>query len=457
MAENEQAQAVTPATRLNAFRSGATEYFKNNVALASEANINQIADRILGSQVLMNEYINSLMEKVAQSVYDVMDVKNPFTRVKKGSLGYGDSIEDIYFGLAKEHLFTGSEGVSDLLSRETLPTQVAYYRSKRESQYRVTISDTELRQGLTTSAGYTTMYNKILARLSQSAVRDEFLYTLKLINAAYSRGKVPRIAVGDVLDSDQEKAKSALRKLSTKIKSLQNTLSFPNTVNEARVESTTSGNLTLWLDPDVSASFETNFLSDVFNPAYAQINLKIEPLPVYFENSNIVGLLADDEFFQIYDILNTTMPMINPASVNVKLFHTVRQIMSTSRFATAVFLTKNEDEAKASIHADAQFVVARDRAEDGTYSADFNLTLENFDESKTITTTNTVDGDSAGLVSVNVTPDATKNGTYKVHVTYSADAMFGDSGVVTFKTSDTVSEDSVKVGIQLTARDQNAE
>ena len=86
---------------LNELRQTATSAYQDSVPLATADTITDVGNAVLNApQAIRNEFMNNLFNKIGLTLVDYPVVNNHLDFLKKGRLEYGQTIEDIYVGLA---------------------------------------------------------------------------------------------------------------------------------------------------------------------------------------------------------------------------------------------------------------------------------------------------------------------------------------------------------------------
>ena len=125
------AQGKDISVVLNAIRATASDAYQNTVPLATATNISDVGSAVLSApSAIRNEFMSNLYNKIGLTLIDSPVIENEFSFLKKGTLEYGQTIEDIYVGLASaEPYVTGmndSDEVPDPFSIRKLPHYSAF-------------------------------------------------------------------------------------------------------------------------------------------------------------------------------------------------------------------------------------------------------------------------------------------------------------------------------------------
>ena len=162
---------------LNVIRNNATHNYKDYVPEATEDidSIRAIGNIIMSMPNLQNEFISSLVNRIAMVLITSKSYDNPWRFFKKGLLEYGETVEDVFVNLAKVYSFDQETAESEVFKREKPDVRTAFHTMNYQKFYKVTISDRELRQAFLSLDGVTDLIAKIVESVYTSANYDEFL------------------------------------------------------------------------------------------------------------------------------------------------------------------------------------------------------------------------------------------------------------------------------------------
>jgi hypothetical protein len=236
--------------------------------------------------------------------------------------------------------------MAKLLTINDPDTHVAYYRRNRQDKYTKTIT----REGLQGAFTDWDKFNDYIAGITQSLYSgnyiDEFKYTKQLIDSAYDNNKVIMKEVTNPTDEASSKAfvKEA-RKLYKK-------LTFPSTEWNAYSKFTNTGKtITTWTEPDrlifvttadIMANVDVETLAGAFNMDKANFLGRVIEVDS-FQNPEILGLICDEAWFQIYDNIFRFDEFYNANVMAWNEYLHVWQTFAICPFANAVLLTTEAD------------------------------------------------------------------------------------------------------------------
>jgi len=293
----------------NVIREDSSQVYMNTVPSATADNINTISNILFNDayQPMLNEFVNNLINRIALTIVRNKSYDNPLSIFKKGSVPLGTDIQDIYENpaIAEKYEYNNT-AMAKLLTITDPDTHVAYYRRNRQDLYTKTIAREGLQGAFTSWENFESFISSITTSLYSGNYIDEFKYTKDIIDGAYNNDKVIVETVSKPVDNATSKA------FVKKVRALFNKMSFPSTEYNAYSKfSGAKGLITTWTDKermvliitaDALAEVEVETLAQAFNLTYADMQARIVVVDS-FANDEIVAVLCDESWLQIYDNL----------------------------------------------------------------------------------------------------------------------------------------------------------
>ena len=294
----------------NFIRNKSTEAFTKVVPSATENNILEIKNILFNDayQPMLNEFVNGLINRIALTIVRNQSYNNPLSIFKKGSVPLGTDIQDIFTNPAEaEQYELSNTAMAKLLTITDPDTHVAYYRRNRQDLYTKTITRENLMGAFVSWDEFEKYIGSITQSLYSGNYIDEFEYTKDLIDGAYANGKVIVQVVAD--PSLSEANAKAFVKQARKI---YKKITFPSTEYNAyskfsgargKVKTwTNEDRIVLIVNSDAMADVDVDVLAQAFNIDSAKLLGRIYEVDG-FKNDNIIGVLCDESWLQIYDNL----------------------------------------------------------------------------------------------------------------------------------------------------------
>lgn len=291
----------------NVVRADMNSVYLNDLPSATKDNINTISNILFndGYQPMLNEFVTTLINRIALTIVRNKSYNNPLALFKKGSIPLGTDIQDIFTNPAQAEQYEYSNtAMAKLLTITDPDTHVAYYRRNRQDLYTKTISREGLQGAFVSWEKFEDYISSITTSLYSGNYIDEFKYTKELIDGAYDNDKVIVKTVTN--PTDEASAKAFLKQA----RALYKKLSFPSTEYNAYSKfSGAKGSITTWTEPDrvvliikadAMAEIDVEALAAAFNLDKANFLGRVIEVD-RFENDNIIGVICDESWLQIYD------------------------------------------------------------------------------------------------------------------------------------------------------------
>lgn len=339
----------------NVIREDSSKVFMETVPSATADNINTISNILFNDayQPMLNEFVNNLINRIALTIVRNKSYDNPLSIFKKGSIPLGTDIQDIYENPANAEAYEYSNNAMAKLLTITDPdTHVAYYRRNRQDLYTKTIAREGLQGAFTSWENFESYISSITTSLYSGNYIDEFKYTKGIIDGAYNDNKVIVETVSAPVDNSTSKA------FVKKVRALFNKLSFPSTDYNAYSKfSGAKGTITTWTDKDrmvliitadALAEVEVETLAQAFNLSYADMQARIVVVDK-FENDEIVAVLCDEAWLQIYDNLFRFDEFYNARTMSWNEYLHAWGTFAICPFANAVVLATEQPKPATAI------------------------------------------------------------------------------------------------------------
>ena len=345
---------------LNTIRANASASYQQYVPAITQANqITKIGDVLMGYPSLANEFISSLVNRIAFVRLKSATFNNMYAKFKKGYIETGETIEEVFVNLCKAREFNVEKAEAREFKRTIPDVRTAFHNINYRVQYPITIQDEDLRQAFVSLSGVTDLIGKIIDSVYRSAEYDEFLLFKYLIIKGVTSGKFYPVPV-DMSD---------MKNAAVKFRSISNTLPFINTkYNAAGVHTNTEkGEQEIFMDANFNAEFDVNVLASAFNMDKADFMGRLNLIDDWttFDNDrfdviragcdgleevtatelalmgNVKAIIIDPEWFQVYDNLARMTEQYVASGIYWNYFYNIWKTVSSSPFSNAVVFVDN--------------------------------------------------------------------------------------------------------------------
>ena len=348
---------------LNVIRNNATVNYKNYVpvATADAESIREIGAIIMDSPQLQNEFLSALVNRIGRVLVTSKMYDNPWSMFKKGTLEFGETIEEIFVNIAKPFQFDPNVAETNLFKREIPDVRSAFHIMNYQKYYKTTIQNDQLRQAFLSWQGITDLIAKIVDSMYTGANYDEF-QTMKYMLAKHIlNGRMYPVTIPAVTEAN-------MKSIVSTIKGVSNNYEFmSNKYNVAGVQNFSKKNdQYLLINSNFDATMDVEVLASAFNMDKTQfagqrvlvdsfgsldnerLNILFADDPTYTEISEsdlqaldaIPCVLVDRDWFMIFDNFYNFTEQYNGEGLYWNYWYHVWKTFSVSPFANnALFIS----------------------------------------------------------------------------------------------------------------------
>ena len=347
---------------LNVIRNNATINYKNYVpvATADAESIREIGAIIMDSPQLQNEFLSALVNRIGRVLITSKMYDNPWSMFKKGTLEFGETIEEIFVNIAKPFQFDPNVAETNLFKREIPDVRSAFHIMNYQKYYKTTIQNDQLRQAFLSWQGITDLIAKIVDSMYTGANYDEF-QTMKYMLAKHIlNGRMYPVTIPAVTDANMKSIVSIIKGVSNNYEFMSNKYNVAGVQNFSKKK-----DQYLLINSNFDATMDVEVLASAFNMDKAEFtgkrvlvdsfgSLDIERLnilfaddPTYTEISesdlqaldSIPCVLVDKDWFMIFDNFYNFTEQYNGEGLYWNYWYHVWKTFSVSPFANnALFI-----------------------------------------------------------------------------------------------------------------------
>lgn len=341
---------------LNVIRQNATADYQASVPeITKSSDIPKVGEIIYGTPAFANQFLNALVNRIAMMRITSATFNNPYSRLKKGYLEYGESIEEIFVKIANVVEFNPEKAASRELKRTLPDVQSAFHVMNWRVMYPITIQDQDLKQAFLNTEGVSNLIADIVNQVYTAAEYDEFLLFKYLLIKSISKGSFYPVAIGD--GTDLSAAAKAFRGTSNKLTLMS------GKYNERGVKTVTPRNRQIiFMDAQFNADFDVDVLAAAFNMEKADFmgslfliddwtSFDNERFATIRANSDgveevtsdelnlldeVKAIVVDENWFQVYDNLARMTETYVSSGLYWNYFYHTWKTVSYSPFSNAV-------------------------------------------------------------------------------------------------------------------------
>lgn len=338
----------------NTIRANASPQYRDLVPVAeTDHDLPKVGEYVVGYPAMANEFITSLVNRVAFVKVRSAVFNNAYAKWKKGYLEYGETVEEAFVQITKARAFRADKAEQREFKRSIPDVKTAFHIMNWRVQYPITIQNDDLRRAFTSVGAMEDFIARIISALTTAAEYDEYLLFKYLLIKGVNSGA---IKVQSVTGNDSDMA-IAFRSASNKLPFLS------GEYNEAGViTNTPKADQYIIMDAAYNAQFDVNVLASAFNMDKAEYIGKLELIDDFttFDNerfadimaesdqleaitadelqnmANIKAILIDSEWFQVYDNLTVMSEKYVASGLYWNYFLNIWKTISYSPFSNAI-------------------------------------------------------------------------------------------------------------------------
>lgn len=329
------------AAVLAAIQKNASNAYQTRVPAPTKASIQATQEHLLDGRNKpdWNEFTDALLNRIGLELFRVQQFKNPLAKFNSGDLRFGDTIEEIAYGLAEAYVYDVDRDYLEksIFGQERPEVQAAYHKINRQNYYKLTINEPMLRRAFNSEYGLSEYIAGQMEILSNSDELDQYLIMTSLFKEYYDNGgffkvNVPNIGADASTEADAKKFLRKARAFADNLTILSrhyNAAGLP--VKASREE------LELFITPEANAAIDVEALAAAFNVESTSMPFRITVIPAeHFRIPGVQAVLTTRDFFIVADSFYQVNRVDNPVGLYENHFLHHHQVISTSLFVPAI-------------------------------------------------------------------------------------------------------------------------
>lgn len=339
---------------INTIRANAPAEYRNAIPKVEKAtDIPKVGELVLGTPAFANYYIGELVNRIALVRVQSATFNNPYNRLKKGYLEFGETVEEIFVNIANVYEYDADKAEEREFKRYLPDVKSAFHVMNWRALYPVTIQESDLKLAFLSMEGMQNLIGKIVDSVYTAYEYDEFLLFKYLLIKAISHGKIKPVSVQEGLDN-----------AAIQFRGISNKLTFmSNQYNERGVQNTTpKSRQVIFMDAMYNATYDVSVLAAAFNMEKAEFagalyliddfttfdNERFEFIRAHSDGieevteaelallKDVKAVTLDEEWFQVYDNKNKFTEKYVASGDWWNYFYHTWKTISHSPFANAV-------------------------------------------------------------------------------------------------------------------------
>lgn len=310
--------------------------FADRIPECNLSTLQQIGEIFDSDSDLANNFLKEIMNRIGLVDMNYRRYENNLKLMKEGRLEFGETVEEIAFGLVKAKCdYNEVDGVTDVFQLTLPEVASALHKVNFQQKYPLSITRATLRKAFTSESSLGSFIDGVMTTLYNSYEVDEQLAYKNLLLECLLQGNMKAIEIQPITDESTGKAFVKM------IKSTATKMRFMNT-NYSKYglpQFTPERDLIVIMDADTDAAISVDVLAAAFNMSQVQfIESGIKVVIDYFPVEGVHAILADKRMFQIYDNDFALESIYNPSNRVWNYFLHVWEVISASPFMQGVAL-----------------------------------------------------------------------------------------------------------------------
>ena len=358
-------------TSLNKLREVSSDiYFKYIPELDEDTDISRLATPIFEVPEVYNEFCNALINRIVYTQFIAKTFRNPFVVLDGDALPLGYAGQEIYTNPTVGRQYN-SEDFAGLLQKYDADVKVQYQAINSDLQYPVTFSRQQLKKAFTSWGDLEAFIDGLSNSLYNGCYIDEYKKVKELVAGAYSMN----IAQYDKVSAVSSEA--AAKAFVTKARELFLNFQTPSSKYNSWAKNGGEGRPVItWTNPedivfivrnDIRAYLDVMVESMAYNIDKATLlgniltvddfNVYNEDGTLHYDGSDILGIIADKNFFRIRRQDQFMDSFYNPNNRSIQYYLNNIKMYGISMFANHMVIALDDPEvAPTAIKSDVTSV-----------------------------------------------------------------------------------------------------
>lgn len=324
------------------------------------ASLQATGKAILAYQARTNQFCTALVNRIIETVLNKKAYENHFKFFKKGERAFGETVEEVYFGLCDVHGYDPAQAASRIFGINKPDVSSAFHSMNLAVTYPLTINETQLQRAFTSFEAWDRFVQECIATIFESVEYDEeqvFKWTLSKILLT---GRVHCVTIDAPSATTSNAITIAIKKISNDMEFKKNKYTIAKVLNFAKKE-----DQVLLESGETNAVLDVETLAKAFNMDRAQFMGRT----VLFDNldeideariakllsldsgyqaftdgekaalGKVRAVLVSKDFFMIWDVYRKMGDIYNPDGMYRNYRYNVGQTWSVSPFENCVLFS----------------------------------------------------------------------------------------------------------------------
>ena len=325
---------ATNAAILDAIRNEASSQYQQRIPATTQGDISGTIAALQQYRPMMNEFVDSLVNRIGDVIIKSKIWNNPLASFKRGMLGYGSTIEEIYVGLLEAKRYDANDEYQDVFATNKPDVKSIFHSIDRQDMYQVTINEKLLQRAFTEETGLSQLVSAIMDAPYTSDYYDEYLIMRNMFTEYAKNNQFFKVQVPDPTNETNMKAAvRSMRTYANQVGFMSPRFNASNVMTHTPME-----DLVVFVNTDFDAAMDVEVLASAFNMSKAEYLGK----RILIDDFGIDGcqaIMADKDFFVCADTLIEFTSIYNPKALSWNYWLHHHGVYSVSKFVNAIMFT----------------------------------------------------------------------------------------------------------------------
>lgn len=282
-----------------------TLYHRQVPVIEATTSITNFGMPILENQVVMNEFVSSLMNRIAYTSFsNRYTFDNPLRILNGDEIPLGEVVQDIYVNPAQARQYNVND-FAGLLQKYEASVKVQYLAKNQDVQYCVSITRPSLKKAFTSWADLERFIDELSNSLYNGLYIDDYKLSKGLVASAYANGVGQIRVVSNNPTGSDAYGRAFVKQLRTDFLNM----ALPSINFNAYTKVTDGDFIQTWTRPedivllvrnDVLASIDVDVLAVAFNMEKTEFLGRVIPVDKFDADDKIYAFMGDRRWFRIH-------------------------------------------------------------------------------------------------------------------------------------------------------------
>lgn len=352
---------------MNVIRNEASPDYRAAVPTVEQTveSIRSAGKAILAFQPRMNEFVN-IANRIAVVAVTSKMYENPWAFMKKGTVEFGETIEEVFVNMVKAEPFDAPNSPANVFKRRLPDVRTMFHAMDLQTKYVVTVSYQQLKQAFLSANGVVSLIQDIIRQVYTAARYDEFIMMKYTFAQMYLSSSVNVQNYTPITDAATSTAfVKNVKKLTGKFGFMSSEYNIAGVPNYSLPE-----DIYCVMTTDIAANVDVDVLANAFNldkvtfigrqvlvDSFSFNNGELDRLDMLLAKdpnytrpssddltalSSIGAIICDRNFPQFYDNLDMYTEQYNADGLSWNEFYHVWRTYSASPFSNVVYFSSNK-------------------------------------------------------------------------------------------------------------------